>query len=255
MTPTPRTSEQHRRDPAEDAPPPAPDQDQGQDQEAGRESEAGPPAGASTETEREHRAAGSGKSGFSTWRGRLAGAVAAMLFAATATTAVLQWTAADRLAQEKADRAAVSTRAGEFAVALQTYDHTDLQAYRDRVFAISGEDFEKTYNEAFSPLEGVITTMRASSSASIRGVYVSAVGEGRAKAITVVDSQVTSTAGTRRMLGTYMELSLIKTGGRWKVNAATVMGAAEELVTDPNGETVEPSPTSSPAPSPTKKGK
>lgn len=178
-----------------------------------------------------------------------------MLFAATATTAVLQWTAADRLAQEKADRAAVSTRAGEFAVALQTYDHTDLQAYRDRVFAISGEDFEKTYNEAFSPLEGVITTMRASSSASIRGVYVSAVGEGRAKAITVVDSQVTSTAGTRRMLGTYMELSLIKTGGRWKVNAATVMGAAEELVTDPNGETVEPSPTSSPAPSPTKKGK
>ncbi|MGC5012890.1 hypothetical protein ACLQ2R_19180 [Streptosporangium sp. DT93] len=177
----------------------------------------------------------------------MAGALAAMLFAATATVAVLQWQAADRLAGEKAERAAVSARAGEFAVALQTYDHGDLQSYRDRVFAISGEDFEKTYDEAFSPLEGVITSMRASSSASIRGVYVSDVAEGRAKAVTVVDSQVTSTAGTRRMLGTYMELALIRTEGLWKVNAATVMGAAEELITDPDGDPVEPSPSPSPS--------
>ncbi|MFF5204436.1 hypothetical protein [Streptosporangium sp. NPDC000396] len=189
---------------------------------------------------------GGARAGSRAWRGRLVGAVVAMAFAATAATAVLQWRAADRLAEEKAERDAVSARAGEFAVALQTYDYANLQAYRDQVFAISGEDFEKTYNEAFSPLEGVITSMKASSSASVRGVYVSEVGEGRAKAITVVDSQVTSTAGTRRMLGTYMELGLIKTGGHWKVNDATVMGAAEELVTDPNGKAVEPTPEPSP---------
>ncbi|MEU7985315.1 hypothetical protein AB0B56_10665 [Streptosporangium canum] len=190
------------------------------------------------------RLAGAGR-----WRGRLVGAVAAMAFAAAAATAVLQWTAADRLAEEKAERGAVSARAGEFAVALQTYDYANLQAYRDQVFAISGEDFEKTYDEAFSPLEGVITSMKAHSSASVRGVYVGEVTEDRAKAITVVDSQVTSTAGTRRMLGTYMELGLIKTGGQWKVNDATVMGAAEELVTDPNGKAVEPAPTPTPTPS------
>ncbi|MER5426773.1 hypothetical protein [Streptosporangium roseum] len=191
------------------------------------------------------------RGGSRTWRARLVGAVAAILFAATATAAVWFWTTADRLAEEKSERAAVAARAGEFAVALQTYDYANLQAYRDQVFAISGEDFEKTYDEAFSPLEGVITSMRANSSASVRGVYVAEVAEGRAKAITVVDSQVTSTAGTRRMLGTYMELGLIKTGGEWKVNDATVMGAAEELVTDPNGKAVEPAPT--PSPSTTKK--
>ncbi|MGV9774269.1 hypothetical protein [Streptosporangium sp. NPDC003464] len=194
------------------------------------------------------RLAGTGR-----WRGRLVGAVAAMAFAATAATAVLQWMAADRLAEEKADRSAVSARAGEFAVALQTYDYSDLQSYRDQVFAISGEDFEKTYDEAFSPLEGVITSMKANSSASVRGVYVAEVAEGRAKAITVVDSQVTSTAGTRRMLGTYMELGLIKTGGEWKVNDATVMGAADELVTDPNGKAVDAAPTPAPSPSTGKK--
>ncbi|MET8334828.1 hypothetical protein [Streptosporangium canum] len=194
------------------------------------------------------RLAGAGR-----WRGRLVGAVAAMAFAATAATAVLHWMAADRLAEEKAERGAVSARAGEFAVALQTYDYANLQAYRDQVFAISGEDFEKTYDEAFSPLEGVITSMKAHSSASVRGVYVGEVDEDRAKAITVVDSQVTSTAGTRRMLGTYMELGLVKTGGEWKVNDATVMGAAEELVTDPNGKAVEPAPTPAPTPSTGKK--
>lgn len=185
-----------------------------------------------------------------TWRAKLVGAVAAMLFAATAVAAAWFWMTADRLAEEEAERGAVSARAGEFAVALQTYDYANLQAYRDQVFAISGEDFEKTYDEAFSPLEGVITSMKANSSASVRGVYVGEVAEGRAKAITVVDSQVTSTAGTRRMLGTYMELGLIKTGGQWKVNDATVMGAAEELVTDPNGKAVEPAPTPTPVPSP-----
>ncbi|MFC6403111.1 hypothetical protein [Planobispora longispora] len=56
-----------------------------------------------------------------------------------------------------------------------------------------------------------------------------------------------STAGTRRLLGTYMELGLIKIGGQWKVNDATVMGAADELLTDPDGkEITQPEPSPSP---------
>ncbi|GAA3156739.1 hypothetical protein GCM10010466_54450 [Planomonospora alba] len=190
------------------------------------------------------------------WR-RLAGAAAATAVAGAVAFGAVQWVSAerlaDRLAAEKAERLAVSATAGEFAAALQTYDHTDLQAYRDRVFSLSGEDFEKTYDEAFSPLESVITAMKASSTASVRGVYVSEVADGRATAITVVDSQVKSTSGTRRMLGAYMELGLVKTGGRWKVNDATVMGAAEELVTDPDGRAAAPS--ASPAPSGKDSGK
>jgi len=265
LSPTPSTSDRLQRDPGDDAAPPTSDReaatepdtapDTAPDTEAGTEAGTEPGTGSTPDAERtagtsgtaEDSSTGGERGGFARWRGRLAGALAAMLFAATATVAVLQWMAADRLALEKAEREVVSVRAGEFAVALQTYEYTDLQAYRDQVFALSGEDFEKTYSEAFSPLEGVITTMRANSSASIRGVYLSDVGEGRAKAITVVDSQVTSTAGTRRMLGTYMELNLVKTGEQWKVNAATVMGAAEELVTDPDGTPAEPSPSPSPS--------
>ncbi|MBG0822168.1 hypothetical protein HS048_15610 [Planomonospora sp. ID91781] len=187
------------------------------------------------------------------WRRRLVWAVAGALLTGAAAFGAVQWVSAerlaDRLAAERSERLAVSARAGEFAVALQTYDHTDLQAYRDRVFGLSGEDFEKTYDEAFSPLESVISAMKASSTASVRDVYVSEVADGRARAITVVDSQVKSTAGTRRMLGAHMELGLVKVGGQWRVNDATVMGAADELVTDPDGKAVEPGP----APSPTGK--
>ncbi|WP_326821585.1 hypothetical protein [Streptosporangium sp. NBC_01756] len=189
---------------------------------------------------------GGPRAGPTAWRRRLLDAAAATALAAAATVAVLQWTTADRLAEEEAERGAVFARAREFSMALQTYDYSDLQAYRDQILAISDADFEKVYDEAFGPLESVITSMKANSSASVRGVYVAEVTRGRAKAITVVDSQVTSTAGTRRMLGTYLELGLVKAGGQWKINDATVMGTADELVTDPQGRTVEPAATPSP---------
>ncbi|WP_449066447.1 hypothetical protein [Planomonospora algeriensis] len=198
----------------------------------------------------EQESVSGGRKGSAAWRRRVAWAVAGAVVAGAVAFGAVQWISAerlaDRLAAERSERLAVSTRAGEFAVALQTYDHTDLQAYRDRVFGLSGEDFEKTYDEAFSPLESVISAMRASSTASVRGVYVSEVADGRARAITVVDSQVKSTAGTRRMLGAHMELGLVKIGGQWRVNDATVMGAADELVTDPDGKAVEPGPSPSP---------
>ncbi|GAA4232071.1 Mce-associated membrane protein [Streptosporangium album] len=179
-------------------------------------------------------------------RGKWTGAAMAVALASAATIAALQWMAAGRLTEEKSERDAVFARAREFAVALQTYDYSNLSAYRDQVLAISDDTFEKTYDEAFGPLKDVITSMKASSSASVRGVYVAELARDRAKAITVVDSQVTSTAGIRRMLGTSMQIALVKTGGQWKISDATVMGAADELVTDPQGRTVEPAPAPSP---------
>ncbi|MFC4060008.1 hypothetical protein ACFOWE_17010 [Planomonospora corallina] len=191
------------------------------------------------------------------WWKRPAGAVAATAVAGAVAFGAVQWISAerlaDRLAAEKDERLAVSATAGEFAAALQTYDHTDLQSYRDRVFSLSGEEFEKAYDEAFSPLESVITAMRASSTASVRGVYVSEVADGRAKAVTVVDSQVRSTSGTKRMLGAYMQLSLVEIGGEWKVSDATVLGAADELLTGSDGKPAEPS--ASPGPDGKKDGK
>ncbi|MFF0311083.1 hypothetical protein ACFYSC_26950 [Streptosporangium sp. NPDC004379] len=169
-----------------------------------------------------------------------AAAVAGML--ATTLTAAIQWRTADRLRQEESERAAVAGRAREFAVALQTYDYADLRVCRDRVRASSSERFERAYDEAFGRLKEAIISMRARSAASVRDVYVSGVAPDRARAITVVDSTVTSTAGTRRLLGTYLRLDLVRTGGNWKVDDTTVMGTADELVTDPQGRTVAPSP-------------
>ncbi|MGW0064089.1 hypothetical protein ACWDTT_29645 [Streptosporangium sandarakinum] len=173
--------------------------------------------------------------------GVIAAAAVAGMLAAT-VTAALQWRTADRLRQEDSERAAVAARAREFAVALQTYDYADLRACRDRVRAVSSERFERTYDEVFARLRDAIISLRARSAASVRDVYVSGVTPERARAVTVVDSTVTSTAGTRRLLGTYMRLDLVRAGGRWEVDGTTVMGAADELVTDPQGRIVTPSP-------------
>jgi Mce-associated membrane protein len=186
---------------------------------------------------------------------RAAGAVVAAVLAAAVTTAVLQWREGSALAAERADRVAVATTAGEFGKALLSYDHADLQAARDRVLALAGEDFAKTYDEAFTGgLEGVITQLKASATASVRDVYVGDVDEGRAKAVAVFDSQVHSDSGTRRVLGSYLEMKLVRAKGRWVVDEVTAIGAADETTTNPDG-TPRPSATSTATPSPKPKKK
>ncbi|GAA3806568.1 hypothetical protein GCM10022226_28330 [Sphaerisporangium flaviroseum] len=185
------------------------------------------------------------------WRARVAGAVTAALFAAAVTAGVLQWREANALAEERAARMAVSTAAGQFSRYLLTYDYRDLQTAREQVLALSTGDFLKTYDEAFinGALQSVIIKLKAVSTASVRGVYVGDVGEARAEAIVPVDQQVTSDAGTRRVLGTYLDLKLSLEKGVWKVDEVVTLGAADEQVTKKDGTTI-PGGTPTPGPSP-----
>jgi Mce-associated membrane protein len=185
------------------------------------------------------------------WVPRLVGAVVAMALAAACTTAVLQWRQAAALAEEKASRRAVATAAASFGRALLSYDYRDLQAARDRVLALAGEDFAKTYDEAFTGgLEGVIAKLHASAVATARDVYVAEIDGSRAKAVAVFDSQVTSDTGTRRMLGTYLEMKLVESRGNWVVDEVNAVGATSETITRPDGTVVPSDAVPTPSPSP-----
>ncbi|MFB4319535.1 hypothetical protein [Actinomadura sp. 21ATH] len=180
-------------------------------------------------------------------RARLVQAAGVLVLAASVVTAGLQWKAADAAAQEKADRTAVRDRAGQFGQALLSYDHTDLQAARNRVLSLASDDFAKTYDVAFTGgLEGVITKLKATATATVRNVYLEDVDEAAAKAVVVMDSEVRSTAGTRRVLGSYLDMRLARQGGRWRITEVTSIGAVNESMTDPKGEQ-ERSPGADPA--------
>ncbi|QFG22335.1 hypothetical protein [Actinomadura sp. WMMB 499] len=195
--------------------------------------------------------AGRGRPG----RGALVRAAGALVLAAAVATAGLQWYRADQAAGEEVARAAVEKRAGEFGQALLSYDHEHLQDARNRVLALSSEDFAKTYDVAFTGgLEGVITKLKADASATVRAVYLGDVDESSARAIVVLDSEVRSSAGTRRVLGSHLDMKLERKDGAWRVSEVTSIGAAQETMTDPEGRqqgsgggAVVPTPGASPA--------
>ncbi|MEU8249150.1 hypothetical protein [Nonomuraea sp. NPDC048916] len=169
-------------------------------------------------------------------RARVTGALAAMLVAALAATAVLQWVSANQahdalagLESERALRLEVSGAAGSFGQALLSYDYQDLQTTRSTLMAQATGDFLTTYDEAFGgAMAQVIVKLKAVSRATVREVYLSDVDEATAHAIVVVDQQVNTAEAIRSVTGSHLKVTLVKEKGVWKVQEVTVLGAAKE---------------------------
>lgn len=165
------------------------------------------------------------------------------LILAAVTAAVIERHKNSRLTETASARAAVSRRAAEFSQALLSYDRTNIAAGRDRVLAMSTGDFARTYSTAFnSGLEALITKLQATAKATAREVYVTEASGGEARAIAVVDSKVTSTAGIRDLTGSYVQMDLVKEKGIWKIRGATAIGSDQDGMTPgvPDGKNAKP---------------
>ncbi|RSN15740.1 hypothetical protein DMB42_02800 [Nonomuraea sp. WAC 01424] len=169
-------------------------------------------------------------------RARVFGALAAMLAAAVAATAVLQWIDASRardalarLENERALRLEVSGAASAFSQALLSYDYQDLQSTRTALSAQATGDFQATYDAAFGgAMSQVIVKLKAVSQAKVREVYLADADEATAHAIVVVDQQVNTAQAIRSVKDSHLKITLVKQKGSWKVQDVTVLGAASE---------------------------
>ncbi|MGW4406758.1 hypothetical protein ACWEJ6_22215 [Nonomuraea sp. NPDC004702] len=196
------------------------------------------PTEAPAEAESDREAEGGGAAAVGRWftRGRVLGALAAMLAAAVAATAVPQWIDASRaqdalarLERERALRLEVSGAASAFGQALLSYDYKDLQSTRSNLSAQATGDFQATYDAAFGgAMSQVIVKLRAVSQAKVREVYLADAGEASAHAIVVVDQQVNTAQAIRSVQDSHLKITLVKQKGAWKVQDVTVLGAASE---------------------------
>ena len=169
--------------------------------------------------------------------------VTLLVLVAALAAATWQWRRADDFAAREATRRQITTIAGQFGSALLSYDHADLDSARKRVVALTTDEFGKSYEQAFSTgLQGAITKLNADATATVRAVYLTQVHGAAAKAVVVMDSQVNSSAGVRKVTGSYLEMDLVRQGGTWKVSAVNSIGAINESLTP------TPSPTASPSP-------
>ena len=136
-------------------------------------------------------------------------ALAASLLAADAT--------ADRT-RERGDREEVEEVAGRLATALSTYDYRDFEATKRRVLALSTGAFASEYERAVGALASLIDQTKATSEATAGDVFVGNLGEGKASAIVVLEIRASGVGGPRVSVDNYVDLSLVKVEGRWRVD-------------------------------------
>ncbi|GAB2828046.1 hypothetical protein GCM10022221_27960 [Actinocorallia aurea] len=164
-----------------------------------------------------------------------------------------QWRHAADLEGREQAREEISSVAGRFGSALLSYEHGDLTAARERVLALATPDFGKTYETAFTQtLQSTILELQADATASVRVVYVSGGADGSAQAVVVMDSEVKSTAGTRNVTGSYLQMDLVELKGAWKVSAVNSIGAINESLADPSGAAPSAEASAEPSAEPSK---
>ncbi|GAA2734616.1 hypothetical protein GCM10010439_57420 [Actinocorallia aurantiaca] len=167
-------------------------------------------------------------------------AAVVLVLIASVTTAVLQWREADRLGDAAHTEQLVRTRSAEFSQALLAYRYTELDGARERIGSLSSAEFGQSYQTAFDGLAEVIRKYEANAKATVRDVYVNEVDGQRARTLVVLDTEVSSTAGVRRVLGTKLMLELILEKGVWKVDSMATLAADDESLTKPDGTTEKP---------------
>ncbi len=160
--------------------------------------------------------------------------------------AAVEWRRAEVLANSRDQRRAVERAASAFGQALLTYDFNDLAAARSRVTSLATDRFSQEYSGALAGgLDTAITRLKAVSNATVKDVYVAEPTDDTAHAVVTLDSEVKSTAGTRQTVSSYLELSLLRQGGQWKVDVVTSIGALDRRNTATTTTVPAPSSTTS----------
>jgi Mce-associated membrane protein len=167
----------------------------------------------------------------------------------------LAWRAADSRAatEDGLAPAAVEMRTAgrEFAIALTNFDAATIDADFDRILDFATGDFAEEAEGFYD--EEIRTGLRdaqATSRSEIRDIYVQSFGKDRGVVFFVADQTVANNLSPQPTTDTLrVELSMVRTGGEWKVGGVEVLdapagsqldasGLAEEGQTEPTGEDV-----------------
>ena len=178
-----------------------------------------------------------------------------VLLVATLASSILAANATAARNRDRQDRQSVEEVAGRLATALSTYDYRDFEATKRRVLSLSTGAFATEYERAVVALKPLIDQTKATSEATVSDVFVGNLGDGKASAIVVIEIRANGVSGPRVSVDNYVDLSLVKVEGEWKVDGVRNLnlgvaggGAAPRPATPPPG--AAPGAAAPPAPAP-----
>ncbi len=134
--------------------------------------------------------------------------------------------------KQKEDRDEVFRLAGRFAESLFTFDYADPQASRDAVLEDVTPSFRDQFEEDVAALLGPeIAELELRIEPKIEDLFVSQIDGGTAGAVVVIDIGSTTASGSAQLLDdVYLELSLLKINGTWKVDDLTYTHADDGVL-------------------------
>lgn len=151
-------------------------------------------------------------------------AVAAALLVVGTFLGVLAAQYKAELDRERGRRQDVEEVAARFAANFVTYDYRtldeSLERIRDDATAKFGNEYERLFRSSVSTL---ITETKAQSRGTVTDVFLGELDDEAANVLTVLNVERQGISGRVPVAGTYLELDLVRSGGRWKIDNVTAI--------------------------------
>ncbi|MDQ1373365.1 MAG: Mce-associated rane protein [Actinomycetota bacterium] len=128
------------------------------------------------------------------------------------------------LSNDRGERQQVQDVGARFATSFVTYDYRNLDASLQRIKADATTKFANEYERLFqTSVKTLITETQAQSKGTVTDVFLGPVQGQSATVLTVVNVERQGKAGRVPVAGTYLELDLVKSSGRWRVDNVTAI--------------------------------
>jgi Mce-associated membrane protein len=171
--------------------------------------------------------------------------VALVVAVAAAALALGQRGEVDDLRDERDDRREVARVAGDFAEAYMTFDFEDTDKTAEAIADLVTEDFAAAFERAREPLRASFAELQTSTTAEVQEVFVGDIEDGKARALVILDIDLTSTVvGDQGFEDFTILTDLEEIDGRWRVDSQTY-GPQPDLT---GGATSTTAPAAAPAP-------
>src|SRR5205085_9463784 len=88
--------------------------------------------------------------------------------------------------------------------------------------------FKGEFQQGFQGLDVLIARTQSRSAGTVKNVFLDTIHDNNTTAFVVLDQAVTGVSGTQRRFDAYLELTLVKLAGKWKVDGVSYLNPAPE---------------------------
>lgn len=124
------------------------------------------------------------------------------------------------------DDQAVRLAAGRFSERFLTFEHDELDAWKDDVLALSTAGFAEEVEEVESGLRTLIAESELDAVTQVTDVFVGEVERGAVEVVVVYDRELRGGGPARTESDRYLQLAMVRIDGEWLVDNVVDIASA-----------------------------